>query len=431
MRKAPEVDAVAALIAAAEIRGVVDEAQASALRTIAAELDGQPALEREPPGQPTERRRPFNPIMIAYAAGALLVVFALGWFLAERWRELGTAGVLAVSVGYAIAFAATATALARRGFSVASGLTATLATAVTPIWTFAILRLAGEWPMVTWTDPLSSYQPWVASRWIILELATIGVALVAVRRVRFFTIALPIAVGVAAFLVHLGQALGDPETSWYVGPFYLCVVGTVMLAIAYEVDRRQPRAEDYALWFYIAAILALLVGYVQVWNRIGLWRHALPLVAVALVLAAVYLKRRVLLVAAGLAAFGYLGYLALDVFDDVVALPVALAGLGLLVIAATVWMQRRFPVLAARVSDDASSSRKALPGGRISTIGPIAIALTALVFARSEALERTRDRDWQQRFYRRRAQRELTTPRPSATSPVTDSLPRPADPLRK
>jgi hypothetical protein len=52
--------------------------------------------------------RGFNAISIAYAIGALIVVFALGWFLADRWSVLGPTGVLIVSVVYAALFAAAA-----------------------------------------------------------------------------------------------------------------------------------------------------------------------------------------------------------------------------------------------------------------------------------------------------------------------------------
>jgi O-antigen ligase len=87
-------------------------------------------------------------------------------------------------------------------------------------------------------------------------------------------------------------------------------------------------------------------------------------VAAALVTASLYLRRRTLLLAGGIAAFGYLGYLAFDVFRRVVALPIALAALGLLVIVATVWMQRRFPKLVDRVSREDAAGVKTLPAVR-------------------------------------------------------------------
>jgi hypothetical protein len=416
MRTPSEADALSRLIATAAERGVIDASQTDALRSIATEIagsDGALGIAGGIDATPveTETRRAFNPVIIAYSAGALLVLFALGWFLADRWRDLGAGGVLAVALIYTAAFAVTARELRRRGFRVGGGLAATLAVIMTPVWSWAILRLAGEWPAPNdYSDPLARYQPWMASRWIILELATIAGGLMAARRVRFFTIGAPIAVAFVAFLIHFGSAIGDPDIAWYVGPYYACVVGCLTYSLAYAVDRRQPVGEDYALWFYLAATVALLYGYIGVWNSIGWWRHALPVVAGVFVIAALYLRRRVLLIAAGLAAFGYLTYLAFDVFRRVVALPIALAGLGLLIIAAAVWVQRRFPVLVARVSSDGPSEKR-LPSGPIAVLGPIAIAITALLFAVPEARERTRERTWQSRYYQRQARRQSLQPR--------------------
>jgi hypothetical protein len=433
MRTRSEGDALARLIALARERGVIDATQSDALRSIAGEIAGgadalaaEAGVEVSPVA--TESRRVFNPVIIAYSAGALLVLFALGWFLADRWRDLGAGGVLAVSAIYTAAFAVTAQQLRRRGFRVGGGLAATLAVIMTPVWAWAILRLAGEWPPNDYNDPLTRYQPWMASRWIVLELATIGAGLIAARRVRFFTIATPIAVAFVAFLIHLGGAIGDPDTSWFLMPYYACLVGCLTFGVAYAIDRRQPTAEDYAVWFYLAAMMSLVVGYIGVWNSIGVWRHALPFVGAVFVVAALYLRRRVLLLAAGLAEFGYLTYLAFDVFRRVVALPIALAGLGLLVIAATVWVQRRFPVLVARISS-AGPSDKRLPGGPVAVLGPIAIALTAFLFAIPEARERTVERNWQ---LRRAHQMELRNQRERrADSAVASPKPSPAPAVRR
>jgi hypothetical protein len=385
-------------------RGIIDVAQRDALRALAEEL--QATAQAPTPRQ--EARSAFNVITVAYALGALLVLFALGWFLAERWTALGPSGVLIVAGLYAIAFAAAGLALRHRGFTIAGGLAVVLAVAMTPVWGWAVLRLSSLWPdPLDFGDPLARFDPYIASRLIIVELATIGVALVALRRIRFSGLAAPIAIAFVALLVHLGEALGDPRLEWYVGPYYLLVIACTTLAIAYAVDRRQPPSEDYALWFYLAGSVMLFAGYANAWSHIGAWRHAMPLVAVALVAASLYLRRRVLVIAGGVAAFGYLGYLAFDVFRRVVALPIALAALGLLVIVATVWMQRRFPSLVARVNRDDDGGRKTLPTGPIAVLGPLAIALTAMLFAMGEARERTEEQDWRNAFYNRRARREI------------------------
>jgi hypothetical protein len=416
--------ALTGLIHAALERGIIDESQRDKLQALAAELTPARDRQREEAtagDAAREAHRGFNAITVAYSLGGLLVLFALAWFLFERWKILGPGGVLGVALLYAAAFATVGMLLRGRGFDVAGGLAIVLAVAMTPVWTWAILRLTGEIPdPAAWDNALSRYEPYVASRLMILALATIGVALFALRRVRFSVLAAPIAAALIALLLHLGQALGDPRLTWYVGPYYQCVVACAILAIAYAVERRQPADEDYAFWLYLGGVVMLFVAYVQVWPHIGRWRHALPLVAAALVTASLYLRRRTLLVAGGVAAFGYLGYLAFDVFRRVVALPITLATLGLLVIVSTVWMQRRFPALVDRVSREDTSGVKTLPGGALAVLGPLAIALTAMVFAGREAEARTAEREWRDTFYQRRARQQMRSPRkPDARAPAS------------
>ena len=434
MRTSTERDTapLARLISVALERGIIDASQRDELAALSDELTAVPdhrqVDDADDTAWPREAHRGFNAITVAYSLGALLVLFALAWFLFERWKVLGAAGVLGVALLYAAAFAVVGTVLRRRGFDVAGGLAIVLAVAMTPVWAWAILRLTGEIPDPgIWNDALARYEPYVASRLIVLDLATIGVALVALRRVKFSVLGAPIAVALVALLLHLGQALGDPRLSWYVGPFYQCVVACAMIAIAYAAERRQPPGEDYAFWLYLAGLVMLLVAYVQVWQYIGRWRHALPLVAAALVTASLYLRRRTLLVAGGVAAFGYLGYLAFDVFRRIVALPIALATLGLLVIVTTVWLQRRFPKLVARVSREDAAGVKTLPAGALAVLGPLAIAFTAMTFAAREADERTADREWRSALYERRARREMRARR-KPTVPV--ATPAPVDTTR-
>jgi len=419
---------LARLINVAVDRGIIDAAQRDQLAALSAELTAardDPRAEVDETGPRREAQRGFNAITVAYSLGALLVLFALAWFLLERWKDLGPFGVLVVALVYAAAFAGVGTLLRRRGFDVAGGLAIVLAVAMTPVWAWAILRLMGQMPdPAIYTDPRSRDGRYMAWRFMVLELATIGVALVAIRRVTFSVLGAPIAVALVALLLHLGQALGDPRLAWYTGPYYACVVACAMIAIGYAVERRQPPREDYAFWVYLAGLVMLLVAYVSVWSYIGRWRHALPLVAVALVTASLYLRRRTFLVAGGVAAFGYLGYLAFDVFQKVVALPIALATLGLLVIVSTVWMQRRFPRLVDRVSRQDADGGKTLPTGGLAVLGPLAIAFTALVFAGREADERTVDREWRNTFNERRARNEVLRRKlaaPAKTRPPVDT----------
>src|SRR5688572_6058133 len=119
MRTRSETDPpLSTLIDTAVDRGIIDVGQGDRLRMLALELapsdaaTGQAhALGARAPRviePPREARGGFNAITVAYSLGAMLVLFALGWFLVDRWRSLGPIGVFAVSALYAIAFAACA-----------------------------------------------------------------------------------------------------------------------------------------------------------------------------------------------------------------------------------------------------------------------------------------------------------------------------------
>src|SRR6476620_5318698 len=164
----PRDPALNGLINTALERGIIDASQRDKLAALAIELAPAPAEALAPAGVVSparESRQGFNAITIAYSLGGLLVVFALAWFLLERWKVLGPGGVLGVSVLYAAAFAGVGAVLRRRGFEIAGGLTIVLAIAMTPVWTWAILRLTGEMPdPAAWDNALSRYDPYIATR---------------------------------------------------------------------------------------------------------------------------------------------------------------------------------------------------------------------------------------------------------------------------
>ena len=155
MRRPSEHDSLSTLTAAALERGIIDATQRERLHTLAADLAAQahaPSDVATP--APAEARGTFNVITVAYALGALLVLFALGWFLVDRWSKLGPAGVLVVAGVYAGAFALAGTTLRRRGFPMAGGLTIVLAVMMTPVWGWAVLRFTNLWP-----DPAAVSDP--------------------------------------------------------------------------------------------------------------------------------------------------------------------------------------------------------------------------------------------------------------------------------
>jgi len=92
---------LATLINVALERGIIDAAQRDQLAALSAELMAMPGHsreERDDAAPVREVQRGFNAITVAYSLGALLVLFALAWFLLERWKVLGPFGVLVVAL---------------------------------------------------------------------------------------------------------------------------------------------------------------------------------------------------------------------------------------------------------------------------------------------------------------------------------------------
>ena len=124
-------------------RGLITADQHASLQALAAEGGAAP---REMP-------RGFNWVTVAYALGALLVVFAGGWFLAQRWLHLGASGVLLVVLVYAAAAIAASRWLEQLDFREAAGIAVMVAVSLTPVAVWAIESMTGLWPQELWGQP--------------------------------------------------------------------------------------------------------------------------------------------------------------------------------------------------------------------------------------------------------------------------------------
>jgi hypothetical protein len=390
---------LAELLDRAVAKGVITAEQGGAIRDLAAESEPPAAARdagREHAG--TEARRGFNVVSIAYGLGALLVVFAFAWFLFDRWEALGPWGVFAVSLVYAALCVGVSVWLERRGFRDAGGVALMLAVSLAAVVSWSLVRATGLLALERYGDPFFNTRWWTAPPWIVVDLGTILAALLALRVRAHPALTLPLAVALWFLWMHLTTAL-SPEESW--GPaerWLLLANGLAICAIAGRVDRWQaarrasgrPADGDYAFFFWLAGLVAAGGAYLSLWFDSGGWRHLLPAVAIALIVAALYLRRRLHLVFGVAGVFVYLGWLADSFFRQYLGLPVTIATLGILLILATVWLQRRFPALVRRVNEGRVG--QALP--RMATLGPFLFAVGMALLA----LPETREWHEQQRF---------------------------------
>lgn len=361
------------------------------------------ALAAEDVAPQREMARGFNWVTVAYALGALLVVFAGGWFLAQRWLTLGPAGVLFVVLLYmAMAWVASVW-LERRDFREAASIAAMVAVSLTPVAVWAIESMTGWWPAETWGQPYYPYYPAAeASRWLIAELATILAALLVLRRRAWSAVVFPLAVAMFGLLIHAPRAIGIDMTPvldrwiWMTGALLVC-------AIADTTDRHVPRQAgpgrgDMAFPIWVTGLVALAVAILSMWPVAGAWRHGLPVLALGAVAAALVMGRRTHLVFGVFAIFMYLLYLAAEVFRSTAYFPIVLALLGAALLAATVWLQRRFPALASRLGAR-RGGQGGLPGSPALPWLVTGLSLGLALSSLPEAAEERLNREFQQRLY--------------------------------
>lgn len=330
----------------------------------------------------------FTWITIAYYLGALTVAFAFGWFLVDRWRDLGPTGILAVTSIYALLFVVTGEYLRRQGYRVAGALVTALAVGMVPLIVWAIQKNLGLWPDAALrpSGPFDSVGMSGASRRetmnaVVIGLATVAAAVFAFRRLRFGFLLAPAAIALALLprmLIELaiGETLGRNAEAWV-----FVATGAGLLAGAFAIDRRDGERADFAYWPYLVGVVVSLFAVAQLWDRYPAARHLMPLVGLLIIAASFTLRRMIFLAFGGVLVYAYLSWLAFDLFRSSTLFPIVLATLGLSIILAAVWIQRAYPRLVARVNAGLSDSRPWLPGGFVMPAAIIVAALAMMVIS--------------------------------------------------
>lgn len=363
--------------------GIITEAQAAEIRALTPDRsDAQPTGGHTAPAA-----------AIGYALGALTVLIAMAWFLGDRWEWLGPGGVLAVSVLYAAVFLVVARRLQRESYPVAAGLAVVLAVGMTPVGTVALLELFDVFaPMPGGACAYPEFIFWgCRGEEIVVELATAAAALIALRRVRFSLLVLPLAAIGLRFLFHataavFGAGLGTATSGW------TWMFGASLLtAVAYETSRRQRGDQDFATWLHLVAAFSAGIASGMLIEAFENFRHLLiPGAAVAFAFA-LRLQRFVWTLLGLIWFVAYLGWLAGEVFRDTPFFPIVLAALGIGVIVVTVWVQRNSARLVARFGALGSDGKPSFPGAPWLLLLPALLA--ALQLPGAITLDRATRRD--------------------------------------
>jgi hypothetical protein len=366
-------------------RGIISAEQRAQLQTLIGAA--------EPAAAAREAPREFNGIAIAYALGAIVVIFAFGWFMVDRWKVLGDGGVLALSAGYAAIFLLVAHVMKREGFAFARGVAMLLAVAMAPIAMWALLRFTGLWTPELDAVCRPDDHPFALCQGqpLAIELAAVAAGLFAMRTMAFSPFMIPIAVvGITLPERLLREWAAGPIIDGAAMGWRWVIVASLLAAAAYLIDRRR-RGEDYGSWLWLSVAVAVWFGGFMLFQADRSLRWYLAPVSLLLITASVILRRRVLLIVGLFGVFGFLAWLAFDVFKVTTAFPLVLATIGVAIIILTVWVQRRFPEVIDRMGGDPLQPAR-FPGGVAALLAPALLGLILMQDAsrmdRDEAADR-------------------------------------------
>ncbi len=271
----------------------------------------------------------FTAANVIYYVGALIVIGAMGWFMTKAWEDLGGLGIFSLSSLYIVFFVLGGSFLWRKpALKIPAGLLLTIAVCMVPLATYGIERWTGYWPE---SDPggFTNFHPYMNSSWLIMELATIIVGVIALCLWRFPFLTAPIAYALwfmsmdfADFIYH--GHYGERE-------FISMNFGLCMLAATYFLDLKS-KLSDLSFWGYLFGVLAFWGGLSSMDSDSELSKFIYCLINLFLIFLSVALRRKAFLVFGALGLLGYLYHLADMVFANSLYFPFVLSLIGILVI---------------------------------------------------------------------------------------------------
>lgn len=284
-------------------------------------------------GERTAGTAKFDFAHLAYYAGAVMVIIAMGWFLVRNWSDFGPGGVLGISAIYGICFWLTGLHLWKKEESkIPGGLLATLAVCTVPLMTYATMGLLNLWPNGReWWEWNSAYSH---INWMVIHFSTVAAGLLALRFVRFPFLVAPISWSL--WLIAMDAA---PDDGWQSRYSTSALYGFTMLLVAYGIDLRRIQHRDFAFWLYLFGSLTLFVG-LNFATKTELGEFVSALGYICMMLTSILLQRKALMVFGALGFIAYLFHLSWSVFHNSAMFPLVLTAMGVAIIGLGLVLQK-------------------------------------------------------------------------------------------
>jgi hypothetical protein len=330
-------------LAAAVGAGIITEDQANRLLAFLDSRREAPAMMAQAPAVAPSK---FDFTHVLWYAGALIVIGALGLFTTAAFGAMGPKGLTVTALAYGAGFFTLGRFLwGRPGLKTPAGLLIACAVNMVPM---AVYGIQAELQL----DPLDApgnyddFFEWLNASWVYMDVATILAGIVALRYFPFPFIA-AIMAGALWFLSMdlvpwVAIALtGSQEFTWELRETVSMYFGLALILVAWALDLKRWQAGDFAFWLHLFGVICFWGSLSLHDSDNGYLKLVYCLINVAMIGLGVFLGRRIYAVFGAFGISLYLGYLAWDVFENVLIFSFLLSAIGLGVIGLGIWYFRR------------------------------------------------------------------------------------------
>jgi hypothetical protein len=296
----------------------------------------------------------FDLTHVLWYAGALLVIGAMGIFTTEAFNRLGGWALTVTGGVYSVALMAMGHHLwQRRGLRVPGGLLIAAAVSMVPMMIYGVQEALDLWRYaLSRPGDYADFFPYVHGSWLYMELGAILAAAVAIY---FYPFPFLFAIGgVALWFLSMDLALWFTTTpnsyqDFDVRRLVSLWFGVAVILAAWIIDARRRAGPDLGFWLHIFGALTFWGALSLHEGGTQLQRLLYCLINVGLIGLGIFLGRRVYAALGAVGIATYLGYLAYDVFKDVILFSFALSAIGIAVISLGLLLNRRYDSITTRM----------------------------------------------------------------------------------
>ncbi|MBT0588206.1 DUF2157 domain-containing protein [Alteromonas oceanisediminis] len=286
---------------------------------------------------PSSAKPRFDFTHTLYYLGGMIAIGAMTLFMNLGWEQFGGWAIVALSVVYGGAALALASVMQRRDLPIPAALCVTFTVALTPLCVYGLQTALGIWPDET---PYQSYHRVIEWHWLYMELATLAVGAVALWRYRYPLLMLPVAVTLWYLSMDVALYIAGEQPEFELRTSVSLYVGLVITLIGLWIDLRTRDDSDYSFWLYVFGLLAFWGGLTaqdsdSEWSKLVYCGINLVLIFIG-----VALVRRVFVLFGAVGVTLYLGHLSFELFQDSWLFPIALSGIGLMIVWLGIFWQR-------------------------------------------------------------------------------------------